>query len=209
MNIIEIKNLTFGYEDNPILSDVSIDFEKGKIHLIEGENGAGKTTLLKCITALINEGKNVYINGISVSDNKNVLSKVSYIMSNDTLYDYLTVNENILFYKSLFNEKDTFYKEVKEMLARLDCCQYLDYLVKNLSQGTRNKIYMAIFLMKNADIIILDEPFTALDGRSQCYFIEYMQKINQNKGKTILMVTHIEQFKKIATNIVKITKEIY
>ena len=58
-NILEVKNLTFGYEDEPVLENFNMSISKNEILLIDGENGAGKTTLLKCITNIINNGKNI------------------------------------------------------------------------------------------------------------------------------------------------------
>jgi ABC-type multidrug transport system ATPase subunit len=127
-------------------------------------------------------------------------------MSEDTLYDYLTVDENISFYRSLFGEGESFSKDVYRVLEDLDCTQYRGFLIKNLSQGTRSKIYMAIMLAKRADVLLLDEPFTALDQASQEYFCELIRRQNRTDGKTVVLVTHIAQFKAMATSKIEITK---
>lgn len=206
MDILSVENLSFGYDDCPVFKNFSCSISAGEICLIDGKNGSGKTTLLKCMTSLINEGENIYYKGESVKENRELLKNISYIMSEDTLYDYLTVAENIDFYKNLFSESAEFVEKIMSILKELGCEQYKNFLIKNLSQGTRNKVYLSIMISKNSTILILDEPFTALDKCSQEYFIKYIYKQNQNTGKTIVLVTHINQFKSIATKTIIVEK---
>lgn len=206
MDILSIKNLTFGYKDCPVFEDFSISFEEGKIHCVVGENGAGKTTLLKCISSLINNSKDVYYKGNSIEKDKSLLQSISYIMSEDTLYPHMTVNENIKFYSSLFSKTKKFKDKVHYLLNKLGCDEYADSLVKSLSQGTRNKIYLSIMLSKDAEVFLLDEPFTALDSQSQKFFFDLIKEKNKNENSTFIIVTHIEEFKKIASNTIEIKK---
>lgn len=205
-SILEVKNLTFGYEDEPILENFNMTISNNEILLIDGENGAGKTTLLKCITNIINNGKNIFINGIEVFSNKNVLKNISFIMSEDTLYDYLTLKENIIFFKTLFGEDDKYVKEVKSLCSELGIDKYEDYLIKNLSQGTRNKLYLSIMLSKSHNILILDEPFTALDKNTQSIMINKIKSNSKEKDKCVIMVTHVSEFKEISTRVMTVNK---
>jgi ABC-type multidrug transport system ATPase subunit len=207
-NILEVKNLTFGYDDDPVLKNFNMTIAKNEILLIDGENGVGKTTLLKCITNILNNGKNVFINGIEVYSNKKILKNISFVMSEDTLYDYLTLKENIVFFKTLFDEDDKYVNEVKSLCNELGIYKYEDYLIKNLSQGTRNKLYLSIMLSKNHNILILDEPFTALDGNTQSIMINKIKSNSKGKDKCVIMVTHVSEFKDISTRILTINKTI-
>lgn len=74
MKILEVKDLSYGYEDNLVLENFNMNVSSNEIVLLDGENGAGKTTLLKCICNIINNGKNIYINGEEVYNNKKFLS---------------------------------------------------------------------------------------------------------------------------------------
>lgn len=204
--ILEVKNLTFGYEDEPVLENFNMTIDNNEILLIDGENGAGKTTLLKCITNIVNNGKNIFINGIEVFSNKNVLKNISFIMSEDTLYDYLTLKENIIFFKTLFGEDDKYVNEVKSLCNELGIDKYEDYLIKNLSQGTRNKLYLSIMLSKSHNILILDEPFTALDKNTQSIMINKIKSNSKEKDKCVIMVTHVTEFKKISTRVMTVNK---
>ena len=205
-NILEVKNLTFGYEDEPVLENFNMSISKNEILLIDGENGAGKTTLLKCITNIINNGKNIFINGVEVFSDKSVLKNISFIMSEDTLYDYLTLKENIIFFKTLFDEDDEYVDNVKSLRNELAIDKYEDYLIKNLSQGTRNKLYLSIMLSKKHNILILDEPFTALDKNTQSIMINKIKSNSKEKEKCVIMVTHVSEFKEISTRVMTINK---
>ena len=205
-NILEVKNLTFGYEDEPVLENFNMSISKNEILLIDGENGAGKTTLLKCITNIINNGKNIFINGVEVFSDKSVLKNISFIMSEDTLYDYLTLKENIIFFKTLFDEDDEYVDNVKSLCNELAIDKYEDYLIKNLSQGTRNKLYLSIMLSKKHNILILDEPFTALDKNTQSIMINKIKSNSKEKEKCVILVTHVSEFKEISTRVMTINK---
>lgn len=209
MKILEVRGLTFGYEDNLVLKDLNLYVNENEIVLLDGDNAVGKTTLLKCITGIINNGKNVYINGMEVFDRKNLLKNISFVMSEDTLYDYLTLNENIELFKMLFREDENFTKKVKILCKQLNIDKYENFLVKKLSQGTRNKLYLSIMLSKKFNILILDEPFTALDKDTQEFMIEKIKQISDEKQKAVLMVTHIEEFKKISTRKIRLEKLVF
>jgi len=204
--LIEVRDLTFGYEDIPILENLNLKVNNGEILLIEGDNGVGKTTLLKCIGSIVNGGKNIYFEGKHLLEHKDQIKNISFVMSEDTLYEYLTVGENIKFYKNLFSEKSSYDERVKAYIQLFDIEQYYNVLVKNLSQGTRNKLYLAIMLSKNFKSLILDEPFTALDKSTQEKIISKIKFEAMNNNKSVIMVTHIDEFKKIATRRITILK---
>ena len=185
-NILEVKNLTFGYEDEPVLENFNMSISKNEILLIDGENGAGKTTLLKCITNIINNGKNIFINGVEVFSDKSVLKNISFI--------------------TLFDEYDEYVDNVKSLCNELAIDKYEDYLIKNLSQGTRNKLYLSIMLSKKHNILILDEPFTALDKNTQSIMINKIKSNSKEKEKCVIMVTHVSEFKEISTRVMTINK---
>ncbi|WP_022749610.1 ABC transporter ATP-binding protein [Lachnobacterium bovis] len=206
-NIIEVKNLVFGYEEDRVLNNVSLEVNPGEILLIEGENGAGKTTLLKCMTGLLNNGKSIFVNGKEVYKNRYLLKQNSFVMSEDFLYDYMTTDENILFFQKIFKEDEEFICKVNRYLADFDVEKYKDTLIKNLSQGTRSKVYLAIMLSKKHKLLILDEPYTALDLKTQKKLVNITQSYIQSKDKAVVMVTHIKEFKRLATRIIKIEKE--
>jgi ABC-type multidrug transport system ATPase subunit len=206
MKLLEVRDLTFGYEDTPVLDGFNLELLPNEILLIDGENGVGKTTLLKCMTNIINNGIGIFINGTNIQNDKRALKQVSFIMSDDTLYDYLTLNENIGFFKLLFGEGDDFMPKVRNLCADFDIAKYEHYLVKNLSQGTRHKLYLAIMLSKQHNILILDEPFTALDKKTQKLMIEKIKNNGPDTNRSVIIVTHVSEFKQLATRTVYVNK---
>ena len=197
--LIKVKNLTYGYEDDPVIKNVSLELRSGEVLLLEGENGAGKTTLLKCITNVLNSGKDVFYEEKEVYKNKRLIKNFSYVMSEDYLYDYMTMDENIIFFKKLFKEDAEYLDRVEAFVEKLGIKSYRNKLVKILSQGTRNKLFIAIMFSKKHSVLILDEPFTALDKETQNVILPCVEDYKNSDDKAVLMVTHIEQFKRIAT----------
>lgn len=199
-----IKNLNFSYNEKLILKDINIVAKTNDIILIKGVNGSGKTTLLKCIGGIFNGGKNIYINNIELINQKNLFRHISYIMSEDTLYGYLSVKENIKFYYELFGEDSSFIDQVYSYIEDMEILEYENYLVKHLSEGTRHKIYLSIMLSKKSELIILDEPFSSIDKNTQEKMFKYIE--NLSKDKIIIYSTHIKEFEKMANKIINLEK---
>lgn len=196
--LLEVRELSYRYDELFVLENVSFSVESGEILQIVGNNGSGKTTLLKCISGILNEGRNIYIDGQEII-NSDKRCCISYILPDDILYDYLTVKENIKFFAELFKEGNNFIDSIYEFMRDIKILEYSDYLVKHLSSGTRHKIYLAIMLSRKHSILILDEPLSTLDIETQIYMKKYLEKMADN-GKIILFVTHIKEFEDIATS---------
>ena len=201
-----VANLSFDYDSGHVLHDISFKTKTGDILLVKGANGSGKSTLLKCLVGLLNAGNSVTIDGVSINDNPALLQQMAYIMAEDTLYEYLTVTENAQLFAELFGESQDFLDRVQEMFGYMNVSAYKNYLVKHLSTGTRHKVYLAIMLSKKADILILDEPFSSIDKKTQELMFDYIQRIQ--KQKLIIYVTHIEAFEQLATCSIFLPKEV-
>lgn len=199
--LLQVENLTFGYEEDPVIKNVTLELKGGEILHIDGKNGVGKTTLLKCIANVLNSGKNIFYNGKEIYKNKDCLKEFSFVMSEDFLYDYMTMEENIVFFQKLFEESSDYRERVDSYVTMFGISEYMNKLVKALSQGTRNKLYIAIMLSKKHHVLLLDEPFTALDKKTQEIILQHVEEYKNDKTKGVIMVTHIQQFMKIATKV--------
>jgi ABC-type multidrug transport system ATPase subunit len=206
MEVLAARDLTFGYEDCPVLDRFSCSIEGGAIVRLDGVNGSGKTTLLNCFTTIVNSGRQVFYKGVEVATARELVRNLSYVMSEDTLYDYMTVRENVGFFDALFGGSASFANHVQAVLAQLSCDTFGDVLVKNLSQGTRSKVYLAIMLAKEADVLLLDEPFTALDKQSQGILIDHTRRLNREQGLTVVFVSHVDEFKQLADCVIQVPK---
>lgn len=116
----------------------------------------------------------------------------------------LTVDENIKLFAELFGESSIFFDKVNDVINMMNLSEYRQYLVKHLSQGTRHKVYLSIMLSKSSSVLILDEPFSSVDKKTQDVIFQYIMSIQ--KDKIIVYVTHIEEFEKLATRTIVLEK---
>lgn len=190
MKAIEVNNLVKRYGEVFAVSNISFSVEKGSICAILGPNGSGKTTTIKSICNLIipDEGE-IKVYG---KDNKKTMDKMAALFEgNRNLYWRLTPTENLRYFAGIrglggkeINEK------IDELLTRFNLENKKNVVVNNLSKGMQQKVAIAMTLICNTDIILLDEPTLGLDVRS-CMDIEReLRTIAREMEKTVLLSTH-------------------
>jgi ABC-type cobalamin/Fe3+-siderophores transport system ATPase subunit len=194
--MIKLNNITAGYNKVEIIKNINIDFEEGSITSIIGKNGCGKTTLLKAASNLLKlfSGK-ITIRGKDISNipNKELAKKVSFLpqlrtVPNITVYNLVMHGRYpYLGFSRTPQKKD---KEiVKEAIENMGLNKYINKNIQELSGGQRQKVYIAMVLAQDTDIIFLDEPTTYLDINHQLEILEVIKKLKK-MGKTIVMVLH-------------------
>ena len=188
--MIEVKNLYTGYsKDRPLLKDFNYIFDS-KIYGILGQSGCGKTTLLRTIAGLIKP-----LSGQVVVDVK-VVTKASknniYMMhQNYTSFDWLRCLDNVLIAKKVkgkVNKEDV--EKAKEMIALVGLEGNEDKFPKQLSGGMRQRLALARTLFVNPDIILMDEPLSALDAATRESMQDLIIKKHKETNNTIIMITH-------------------
>ena len=216
--MLELKNLSVGYDGRYVIRNVNLTFEPGMIYTIIGKNGSGKSTLLKSCSGLLTpkEGS-VLLDGKELSKypSNGRAQKVSYL-SQSTTTPNITVERLLtharfphLSYPKKLRHEDTsiIYKALGEMKA---VCFAHDCL-RELSGGERQRVYLAMQLAQDTEVLLLDEPTTYLDIEYQLSLMELLQKL-KTQGKTVIMVLHdLEQALKYSDHIIAIDagKEIY
>lgn len=192
---LRISNLTIYYDINPVLIDINLEFESGKIYGIIGPNGAGKTTLIKSILNLVKyeEGEIRFFNNMRFED---VRSKVAYIPQKEVVdWDFpITVFEVVLMgrfvHLGLFKRpKKEDIDITKKVLNELNIYNLKDKQISELSGGQQQKVLIARAICQEADIYLLDEPFTAIDILTEKKLIEIIGNL-RDIGKTIIIVDH-------------------
>ena len=203
MNTVEVRNVSKKLGDNNIFENVSFNLEKGKIYGLVGANGSGKSTLLKIIMSLYKTKGRVLINGFDVRKNfSEALSKVSGIVDNVSLYDFLTAKENLRYFAYLY---DVDYSKVKEILELLKFDINDKRIVKHFSLGMKQKLGLGVSLLKDSDVLILDEPTNGLDPKG---IMELRQLLKSMKDKTIIVSSHmISEIEKLTTDILFINNK--
>lgn len=203
MYSVEVKNVSKSLGKNIILEKVNFNLEKGKIYGLVGANGSGKSTLLKIILGLYKSKGKVYINGYDVKKNfKEAISKVSGVVDYVSLYEFLNAKENLRYFAYLY---DVPVKRVDEVLDIVKLDGNDRKLVRYYSLGMKQKLGIAISLLKDPDILILDEPTNGLDPKS---ISELRSTLKSFKDKTIIISSHlISEIEKLSSDILFINKK--
>ncbi|NLL00318.1 MAG: ABC transporter ATP-binding protein [Clostridiales bacterium] len=194
--MIKLRNISAGYNKVEIIKNINVTFEEGSITSIIGKNGCGKTTLLRTASNLLKPfGGEIIIDSKDIRDyhNKGLAKKISFLpqlrtVPNITVYNLVMHGRYpYLGFSRTPQKKD---KEIVEQaIERMKLKQHLSKNIQQLSGGQRQKVYIAMVLAQNTDIIFLDEPTTYLDVNHQLEILEIVKKLKE-MGKTVIMVLH-------------------
>ena len=206
--MIEFKGINKIFKNNIVLYDINLKLEEGQIIVFVGPSGCGKTTTVKMINRLIKptSGK-VLINGEDISK-KNVINlrrNIGYVIQQTGLFPHMTIKENIeivaKMQKMKAKEIESKTKELMEMVG-LDYEKFADRYPAQLSGGQQQRVGIARALITNPDIILMDEPFSALDPITRSQLQDELINIQTQFKKTIIFVTHdMDEAIKIADKI--------
>ena len=191
--MIEINELTKRYEDNVLALDhATYKVEKGEIFCLLGANGAGKTTTINILLDFIQQTSgHTLINGHDCNKFPLQAKKyVSYISENVQLYGMFTARQNLAFFAELAGKKGLKKKDYDDVMRTVGLPEKaLKIRLKNFSKGMRQKLGIAISLLKDPPAILMDEPTSGLDPTSAQEFLAQLQRLRE-QGKAILMTTH-------------------
>ncbi len=184
--VIKIKNFTKKYGDFTAVDQLNLEIHKGEIVGFVGKNGAGKSTTLRCMLDLIHptEGAITILGMDSRKESKEIKKRVSYIPSESAFYDNIT-GKQLLKFAMQFTKMTMQELEALADKFELD----LSKKVMELSLGNRKKVSILQGLMKDAEVIILDEPTNGLDPLMQNILFELLLE-EKGKGKTIFLSSH-------------------
>lgn len=184
--MITAENLTKQYGALLALDHVSFKVEAGEAIALWGSNGAGKTTTLRCLLGVQSFEGRLTVNGVDVGrDGKRARGSIGYVPQETVFYD-MSVMETLHFYARL---KKTAQDRVPQVLEEVQLSEHQSKHVKMLSGGMKQRLALAIALLANPPILILDEPTANLDVQAQRDFIHKVQTLNQ-AGKTIVFSSH-------------------
>lgn len=194
--MIEFKNIRKSYKQNIILENFNMTIEEGNLVVLIGSSGCGKTTLLKMINRLIESTSGqILVDGkdIKSMDPIKLRRSIGYVIQQTGLFPHMTVKENIEIIPKLMgidqSEIDTKTEELLNMVG-LDPEKYSDRYPVELSGGQQQRIGVARAFATDAEIILMDEPFSALDPITRAELQEELFSIQKEYRKTIVFVTH-------------------
>lgn len=176
-----IDNISKKYGESKIIEDISLHVDEGEIISILGPSGSGKSTLFNIITGLTNEysGK-IVING-----------KISYMQQKDLLLPYKNIIDNVSLPLLINNEKKTRAREsVKKYFEEFGLKGYEYNYPSELSGGMRQRVNFLRTFINSKDLMLLDEPFAALDSITKSKMQEWLINVKRKFNSTILLITH-------------------
>ena len=193
-SIIEVQNLTKMFKKFTAVDDISFDVKKGEIFGLLGPNGAGKSTTLRMLSTLSRPTKGTAtIGGFDTVKNDTEVRKLIGIVSEKMIiYNRLTARENLWFFGSLFNiPKDTLNKRIDDLLELVQLTKFKDAQVGTFSTGMRQRMNVVRALLNMPQVLFLDEPTLGLDPQSSVEIREFVRKLNQESGTTVIITTHM------------------
>ena len=185
-NVVELTNVNKRINGKDILCDVNIKLEKGKIYGLVGTNGSGKSTLIKSILGLYKTQGKVSINGYNIrKDYKNIIGKVGAIVDYVSFYEYLSAYENLRYFAYLYEVP---FERVREVMKIVKLDMFDKRAVKFYSLGMKQRLGLAISLLRDPEILILDEPMNGLDPIG---IQELRDLLLDFRDKTVIISSHL------------------
>lgn len=201
-NILEVNNLSKSFQGNRILKDVSLTVQEGDIYGLLGKNGAGKSTTMKAILKLIklDSGTIKLFDQYNIADTNAYLSDIGSLIEAPSFYPNLTAIENL---KILQRLADVPQSNIEKVLTIVDLQNVpKKKLVKNYSLGMKQRLGIALALLKFPKLIILDEPTNGLDPKGVREIRELIASLPEKYGTTVLISSHIlSEIEKIANRV--------
>jgi len=192
MKAITVKNMIKKFGDFVANDNLSFDVEQGEIFGFLGANGAGKTTAIRILCGLSKPTSGeIKVAGFNVyKQTEQIKKSIGYMSQKFSLYEDLTVNENIRFYGGIYGIPATERKQRAEtMLKRLDLIEYADRKIGDLPLGWKQKLAFSIAILHNPSIVFLDEPTSGVDPVTRRQFWDLIYEASE-RGITVFVTTH-------------------
>lgn len=190
---LTVKDIYMNYHSlkgsTEALKDISFSVNEGEFLSIVGPSGCGKSTLLNIIAGLIKPSSgDIYMDDKKLTS---VSSKMGYMFQKDQLFEWSSVWNNIILGIKIQHKSPDLYKnKINSLLKNYGLINFVNYYPDELSGGMRQKVALIRTLSLNPEILLLDEPFSALDYQTRLNISDEIFKIIKKEGKTVIMVTH-------------------
>ena len=209
MPLVSVQSVSYKYNSESVLENVSFDIEEGDFLGIIGPNGAGKTTLFHCMLGLLNSysGRITILNQ-DIKKYKKIFKKIGYIPQKKSIDQKfpLTVEELV----SLSLPRNTSKNIVLEILKQVGLYTLKDRTIGQLSGGQQQRVLIAKALVNNPIILMLDEPTNELDPKSQSDFYSLLKELNEKNKITIIWSSHdMDAVNKYANKVSCINKRMF
>lgn len=181
MSAVRINNLTVSYGEKAVFDNFNFEFAENKINVILGGSGVGKTTLLNAMAGLIRFDGEI----------KGTQDGVSFIFQKDRLIPSISIYKNLdLILRSVYKNKKERAERIEKMLALLEITEQAEKLPTEISGGQAQRVAMARAFLYPSEVLLMDEPFKALDTALKSRLISALIDLNEKSPRTIIFVTH-------------------
>jgi ABC-type multidrug transport system ATPase subunit len=177
--LLAITDIAKAFRGTPVLKGVDLELRSGEMLAVVGENGSGKSTLLKIIVGLLKPDAGAF----------RIRGTMGYCPQESLVFENLTVRENFRFFGKAYGLTD-WRERSDRLLERFQFAQYTDYLISEVSGGTRQKLNLCLALMHDPDVLILDEPYSGFDWETYLHFWGLTKELLE-RGRGLLIVSHL------------------
>lgn len=189
---IRVENVSKSYGKSLVLDGISLSIGEGRIYGLIGPSGAGKTTLVKAIVGIEPpDSGTVHVLGRRVP-NLELLREIGYMAQSDALYSELTGLENLRFFAALYRlDKAETKRRIAYVADLVKMADELNKGVKNYSGGMKRRLSLAIALVHDPSVLVLDEPTVGIDPELRQGIWHELHQLKREHGKTIILTTHV------------------
>lgn len=186
-NILDIKNLSYSFGNNPILKDINIHVNENEMVAIVGSSGVGKSTLFNLIAGVLKK----QVGEITINGSEDYIGKVAYMLQKDLLFEHKTVINNVILPLIIakVNKKEAL-EEGNKILKQFNLDKYANKYPKQLSGGMRQRVALIRTYMFKRKIFLLDEAFSALDAITKKELHKWYLDLKKEFNLTTLLITH-------------------
>ena len=186
-NILDIKNLSYSFGNNPILKDINIHVNENEMVAIVGSSGVGKSTLFNLIAGVLKK----QVGKITINGSEDYIGKVAYMLQKDLLFEHKTIIDNVILPLIIakVNKKEAL-EEGNKILKQFNLDKYANKYPQQLSGGMRQRVALIRTYMFKRKIFLLDEAFSALDAITKKELHKWYLDLKKEFNLTTLLITH-------------------
>lgn len=196
--MIEIKNLSKSFEDNDVLKNISVNFQRGKVNMIIGQSGSGKSVLAKCVVGLLkpDSGEVEYDEkdfiAMTLEEKIEVRKNIGMLFQGGALFDSMTVEENVMFPLTMFTDmkKSEMVERANECLERVNLEGKNDLYPAETSGGMQKRIAIARAIAMKPKYLFCDEPNSGLDPQTSIVIDNLIRDITKEMDITTVVISH-------------------
>ena len=190
MNVIEINNLTKLYNNNRGVKNISLTVQQGDILGLLGPNGSGKTTVMKAILNLVHSEGDNKVFGMDLHDNfEEIMRKTGALIESPAIYKDMTAYQNVKMHAAMYPHIDK--DRIEHILDVVHLLPYKNDKAGRFSLGMKQRLGLAIAFVSDPELIILDEPVNGLDIEGVVEIREIIKRLNEERGVTFLISSHM------------------